>query len=88
MENNCISDGEECQGEGAGCDQCRGETPCCSGNYTGCGAEQVPRCGYGCTESGEDCVGEGNGCEKCTSGSPCCSGEYEGCGAFQTPKCK
>ena len=88
MENNCIPAGEECTGEGVGCEKCTSSMPCCSGKYTGCGAGQIPRCTGSCVESGEICTGEGNGCVRCTSGTPCCSGEYTGCGAFQTPKCK
>lgn len=40
----CLAAGEKCVGEGVGCEKCKNGTPCCSGEYTGCGAFQVPQC--------------------------------------------
>ena len=40
----CLEAGEKCDGEGVGCEKCKNGTPCCSGEYTGCGAFQTPKC--------------------------------------------
>ena len=40
----CLAAGEKCDGEGNGCVRCKTGTPCCSGEYTGCGMFQTPKC--------------------------------------------
>jgi len=42
--SGCLAAGEKCDGEGVGCESCKSGTPCCSGEYTGCGAFQTPQC--------------------------------------------
>mgnify|MGYP003628269367 CR=1 FL=1 len=42
--SGCLTSGEKCDGEGSGCDKCKTGTPCCSGEYIGCGAFQTPTC--------------------------------------------
>ena len=45
--SGCLAAGERCNGEGNGCDKCKGydlSTPCCSGQWTGCGVGQTPTC--------------------------------------------
>ena len=42
--SGCLAAGEKCDGEGTGCESCKNGTPCCSGEYTGCGAFQTPKC--------------------------------------------
>ena len=42
--SGCLAAGEKCDGEGNGCESCKNGTPCCSGEYTGCGAFQTPQC--------------------------------------------
>ena len=42
--SGCLEAGEKCDGKGSGCERCKNGTPCCSGEYDGCGAFQTPTC--------------------------------------------